>query len=135
MKITNQLYLFPVFMIMGLLLFASCTDQGNDVTAPDPPVPTAMSWSDVGPIFQANCVSCHGGSGGLFLDTYANAIAGGNHGAAIIPGDAGNSLLYELLVGSSQGIAQMPVGGSLTNDEIDTIEEWIDDGALEFPPE
>jgi len=129
----NHISIICVLILVGL--FISCQDQGDEITAPIPPPADVVSWNDVSPIFQSECVSCHGGSGGLYLDTYANAIAGGNFGAVIIPGDADNSLLYQLLEGSAQGLPQMPQGGSISNNNKKTIEDWIDDGALESPPE
>ncbi|MBW7886556.1 MAG: NapC/NirT family cytochrome c, partial [Caldilineaceae bacterium] len=47
----------------------------------------ALTWDDlIGPILEARCVACHGGTAGLYLDTYEGAMAGGNLGPAIIPG-------------------------------------------------
>ena len=85
----------------------------------------ALTWNDlVGPIMASRCVACHGGTAGLFLDTYANAMAGGNLGLAIIPGDAEASLLVQL---QREGHPN-----SLPPDELDWIIQWINAGAPEF---
>ena len=64
---------------------------------PDSPLELALAGTgvapvsystDVQPIFNANCITCHGGSGGLFLTSYANLMAGTSaHGPVITPGD------------------------------------------------
>src|SRR6185503_5093649 len=53
--------------------------------------------SEVKPILESTCVSCHAGDkpkGGLRLDTRAAAIQGGEHGAALAPGKPKMSPLY-----------------------------------------
>jgi len=138
MRTSKLNHILIVSVLLTVLIFISCTDQGDDITASENPPPSGnvLSWEDVSPIFQNNCVSCHGGNGGLFLDTYAHALEGGDLGAVIIPGDADNSLLYQVLNGPSQGIPQMPLDGSpLSNNNKNTIRDWINDGALEEPPE
>jgi hypothetical protein len=83
-----------------------------------------MTWDDlVGPILQARCVSCHGGTAGLYLDSYEGAMAGGNLGPAIVPGDADASLLIEL---QREGHPN-----SLAPSELEWIIEWINAGAPE----
>ena len=84
----------------------------------------ALTWDDlIGPILQARCVSCHGGTAGLYLDTYANAMAGGNLGPAIIPGNAEDSLLVKL---QREGHPN-----SLPPQELDRMIQWINAGAPE----
>jgi hypothetical protein len=81
-----------------------------------------LTWDDlVQPILQARCVACHGGTAGLYLDSYTGVLAGGNLGPAIIPGDAEGSLLVEL---QREGHPN-----SLAPRELEWIEQWIDAGA------
>ena len=57
--------------------------------------------SDILPIFEANCVACHGEASlqqGLDLRTAAAVLKGGNSGPAIHQGSSGKSLLVEKLV-------------------------------------
>jgi hypothetical protein len=107
---------------------------------------------DVQPIFKEACVKCHGtdpdkpkkkASAGLWLDDKAAALKGGKSGAAIIPGDSKNSLLFKLLSGPvtvpgdfmDKEIDPMPkvkhgqTFKPLTADQISTIQQWIDQGA------
>ena len=98
--------------------------------------PEGVSYgSDIQPIFDDNCISCHinGGAyfGGLDLSTYENLMAGdSNSGPVVIVGDGANSFLIQKLEGTGGG-AQMPQGGSpLPSEQINLISQWIDEGAL-----
>ena len=51
--------------------------------------------SDIQPIFNSSCTSCHGGSGGLNLTTYDNVMNGGNSGDVVMPFEHANSLLWQ----------------------------------------
>ena len=83
--------------------------------------------ADILPIFQANCLVCHGENlrqNGLDLRTRASVLKGGETGPAIVPGSAARSLLFEKV---SSGV--MPVGEKkLSTQEIETIRGWIDAG-------
>jgi ankyrin repeat protein len=88
---------------------------------------------DVQPIFKARCIGCHGPAqqkNGFRLDRRADAMRGGTI-SVIGPGNSTGSRLYLRLTGSEYGI-QMPPTGPLKQEEIDTIKEWIDQGA-EWP--
>lgn len=119
-----------------ILLIAACSDMGDEIGTPTAPEPENVLtyWTDVSLIFQQHCVSCHGGTSGLYLDSWGNVFSTGNHAPVVIAGDADNSLLYQVLVDESNIISQMPPGGSLDSEDIDTIEDWIDDGCRENPP-
>jgi hypothetical protein len=100
-------------------------DITNILDADLPTYPEAdLTWDDlIGPILQARCVSCHGGTAGLHLDSYAGAIAGGNLGPAIVPGNADASLLVQLQRAGHPN--------SLAPRELEWIIEWINAGAPE----
>jgi mono/diheme cytochrome c family protein len=88
---------------------------------------------DVQPILQQHCVSCHGPElqmNGFRLDRRADAMRGGSQ-SDIGPGNADGSRLYHRLIDTKFG-QQMPPGGRLKDDEIETIKQWIDQGA-EWP--
>ena len=82
--------------------------------------------TEIQTIFNNNCISCHGNSGGLSLESYANLMTGGNSGPAIISGDHSNSLLWQKI-----NSGQMPPNSQLSSSNIDLIAAWIDEGALE----
>ena len=98
-----------------------------DVVAELPPV---SYTNDIRPILYANCINCHIGGiqGGLRMDNYTLLMAGGNSGPVIIPGDAENSLLVERIEG--RVAPRMPLDRPpLSQQNIDLIRTWIDDGA------
>jgi uncharacterized membrane protein len=84
---------------------------------------------DVFPIIQSRCVNCHGGQRteeGLVLTSHASVMAGSDEGAVVIPGDAANSLLVELVAAQ-----KMPKRGpKLTPPQIQIITDWVNQGAL-----
>src|SRR5262245_32829913 len=91
---------------------------------------TAFS-RDVAPVFARKCAQCHSPASSmanLDLSTREAALKGGQHGPAIVPGDAAASRLYRHLTGREQ--PQMPLGGRLTDLEVAVIKSWIDGGAV-----
>ena len=86
--------------------------------------------SEIQTIFNNNCTSCHGYSGGLSLSSFEVLMSLGNSGDAVVPGDHAYSLLLQKVESGA-----MPPGNNedLTSDEIDLIATWIDEGALEIP--
>src|SRR5271166_5722307 len=83
--------------------------QGKGVLASTPP-----STREAGAILANQCVACHGPEkkkGGLDLSRRASALAGGESGAAIVPGRPGESLLVEKV---SEG--EMPPKGGLSKE-------------------
>ena len=88
--------------------------------------------STIQPIFTANCTSCHGGSGGLNLGSYSTLMSGGNSGVVIISENGAGSYLIKKLRGADTiSGGQMPATGCcLDESDIQLIETWIDEGAL-----
>ena len=87
--------------------------------------------SQIQPIFNTNCVSCHtpGGSATLDLTSYNGVMAGGWTGPAITTGDHVNSLLYQRLILPQFTAGSMPPNVPLSQSQIDLIAQWIDEGA------
>ena len=81
------------------------------------------------PIFEANCLACHGATlqqNGLDLRTQESVVKGGESGSAVEPGSAEQSLLYEKVRTGS-----MPLGGKkLKAEEIEAIRLWIETRTL-----
>ena len=91
---------------------------------------TVSFANDVLPIIQSRCVNCHGGDRteeGLTLTSHAALMAGSEHGAVIVPGDALNSLLVEMVT-----TQEMPKRGpKLTPPQVQIITDWVNQGALD----
>ncbi len=85
--------------------------------------------SDIAPIFEAHCLTCHGErlqQAELDLRTRDAVLKGGKSGPVVVPGAAVESLLLEKV---SSGA--MPMGNQkLGPDEIEVIRRWIEAGAL-----
>lgn len=95
----------------------------NVLAATLPTYPEApLTWDGlVGPILAVRCTPCHGGTAGLYLDSYEGVMAGGNLGPALNPGDAAGSLLVQLQrAGHPNRLAPR---------ELEWIVQWIDEGA------
>lgn len=90
---------------------------------------TVSFASDILPIMQSRCVNCHGGNRteeGLILTSHDGLMAGSDEGAVVIPGDATNSLLVELVAAQ-----KMPKRGpKLTPPQVRIITDWVNQGAL-----
>jgi hypothetical protein len=110
----------PVRML-GLLLAGGLLTRG----AEDKPAKPDFR-ADVLPILE-RCQVCHDGNskmGALDLTSREKAIEGGRSGAALKPGNAAESLLYQL---SESG--EMPQGDPLSDRELRILRAWIDAGA------
>ncbi len=86
--------------------------------------------AQVGPLLERRCVGCHQGSkpkGGLSLVDAERALAGGESGAAIVPGKPDESLLVDYISGSEP---QMPKDAApLAAGEVALVRRWIEAGA------
>ena len=100
------------------------------------PMPTATPGGDasvsyredVQPIFSRSCVVCHGGTLGLWLDSYESVLAGSSRGPVIAPGMPEQSELYKRVTGTSD--PRMPFNlPPLAQRDIETIRIWITEGA------
>lgn len=97
----------------------------------DPSLPTYpetdLTWNAlIGPILESRCVACHGAEaldGGLSLASYDEAMAGGDQGAVILPGNSAESLL--ITVQEEGHLNQLP------SSVLDWVAQWIDAGAPE----
>jgi len=89
----------------------------------------AVSFAqNVQPIFNNNCVKCHGGEQtkkGLSLTNYASVMAGASDGPVVKAGNPADSPLVKLIV-----TGEMPKKASRLSDaDIKTISEWVAAGA------
>ena len=85
-------------------------------------VDAEVSFSaDVWPIIEKYALNAHGGKGGIFLENYDDIVA------QVVPGDPESSMLYKVLI--ADGAPQMPPGNPLPEELIQTIYDWIAQGA------
>ncbi len=94
-----------------------------------PPMPVSFT-SDLLPLFGIRgCISCHGGTNGLFLGSRAALLEGNSvHGPVVIRRNGPASLIVKKVRGTAGFGERMPPGGQLTEEEILLISDWIDQG-------
>jgi ankyrin repeat protein len=113
--------------LLGIAATLAITARPAALGAP----PAVDFVRDVQPIFEQNCYDCHGSEkqmNGFRLDRRSDAMRGGTI-AVITPTSAVSSRLYLRLIGTTYG-RRMPVDADpLRPSEIETIRNWIDQGA------
>ncbi len=150
----NVPWLYPSLLCGVLLALIWTADQGGSLThganyltqfMPAPlkrmlPSTDSAKANDsfyakrIGPIFDANCVACHGESksnGGLRLDSYAELMKGGKDGAVVVAGQPDKGVLLYRVTLPSDHKQFMPAEGKppLQPEEIAWIKAWIQQGA------
>jgi uncharacterized membrane protein len=96
--------------------------------------PDSFYAKHIYPVFDANCVACHGEGkvkANLRLDSYDRLMRGGEDGAVVIPGDPARSTLFKRITLPPDDKHFMPSEGKppLKAEEIEWIKAWIAQGA------
>jgi dipeptidyl aminopeptidase/acylaminoacyl peptidase len=116
------LSLHPILSILSILLIPA-----NFAAA----APQRVQFSrQVLPLLKKECAACHTGAaspGGYSMETAGRLLAGGRHGAAVVPGKSAQSTMVRYLTGELK--PQMPPGRPLSMDTIALLRRWIDEGA------
>jgi uncharacterized membrane protein len=147
--------LYPYMLVCVLVLLTWTAHQGGSLThgnkylteyLPAPlkslgmgtvqasAYPDSFYTRHINPIFDANCVVCHGAQkvkGHLRLDTYDRLMRGGEDGAVIIAGKPERSMLLERITLPPDHKKFMPSEGKppLKPEDIAWIRAWIQQGA------
>jgi mono/diheme cytochrome c family protein len=151
-------FAYPIMLASVVLVMAWAAHQGGSLThganylteylpgplrsqpglrlveAKAPLVPNSFYAQHIDPIFDANCVECHGQSkvkGGLRLDAYNLLMEGGTEGAVILAGKPRQSILFTRITLPTDHKKFMPAEGKppLTPEQIAWINAWILQGA------
>jgi len=129
-----------IIIILIGSFFNSCTKDSGPIV---PALTTTVSFSaDIQHIFDQNCTTCHNSAqqatnGNLNLESghayqnLVNVAASGYDIKRVTPKDINNSLLYKKIDNSLEYGANMPLGGSLNDADIQLIKAWIEEGALD----
>ena len=119
-----------------LVLFTPLTLTGCDNSEK---IQSKISYSkQVIPILQNNCLECHvpntpgTQASGLDMSSHQSLMKGTKFGSVIKAGDSLSSTLVILVEGRADPSIKMPHGDrpNLSADEIKTLRQWIDQGAL-----
>lgn len=93
--------------------------------------------TEIQPIFNSRCTSCHGSNGGLSVESFNALMAsvGNNYGdKLVVPFNADESGLVDKIEPNPTSGNQMPQGQTaLTADQINLIRQWINEGANAVP--
>ncbi len=118
--------LFYFYITLGFIFVTSCTQSTyDDIEADAEPLPEIVTYLDIKPIIDGNCLSCHGNptqnGAPMSLVTYEN----------VKEAVTNRDLLGR--INKNQGEdGFMPQGGSrLSQFEIELISKWDEDGLLE----
>src|SRR5262252_933994 len=90
-----------------------------------------ISEKEVPGVLQ-RCVQCHGPAlqmSKLDLSTREGMLKGGDHGVALVPGNAEESLIYKRITGQVKPAMPLAPVPALTNEEIAAVRDWINAGA------
>lgn len=121
----NRLYILLFiagFIVLGLFTW--------DIFKPEETVDFS---TQIKPILNKNCITCHGGvkkNGGFSLLFEEEAFANTESGTpAIIPGNATKSRMIQLLHEDDPELRMPYQKPKLSEEEIDLLTRWIDEGA------
>ena len=124
-----------VCVVGGLLSLMAAAVSSCQSGAPRAIDAEAFFQSEVRPILEMNCLPCHNGvgpAGRLDLSTRQKALDGSLRGRPfIVPGRPDDSLLVTAVSRQGTHPKLMPQRDlSLTEEDIGTLREWIEDGAV-----
>jgi len=113
-----------IAILMPLLIAATVRADGTNEAG------DKLFRDTVATLFEQRCLSCHNErdpKGALSLATRRTALAGGESGAAVVPGKPDEGLLLGYVSGDTP---EMPKGGpALSATEVEAIRQWIAAGA------
>jgi hypothetical protein len=119
-------------LLSGLLVLAAVAWPAPAADAPKGREAEAFFETRIRPVLDRTCFKCHGSEkvrAGLRLDTRAALLKGGDHGPAVVPGDAGKSLLIQALHYNRDDL-KMPPGKPLAEGVVVDFIAWVNDGAV-----
>ncbi len=120
------------FVVLVLASAAAAPGASAQEALPPPADHEVAFASEVAPIFQRACYGCHGPErqrSDFRLDVKSSALAGGQLGAAIIPGDSAKSPLIRYVAGVDATLRMPQRGELLSSEEVGILRKWIDAGA------
>ncbi|QOV90464.1 PSD1 and planctomycete cytochrome C domain-containing protein [Humisphaera borealis] len=123
---------FAALFFTVLALTCSTT---RATTAAESPSPGDLEFFEnkIRPVLIERCYKCHShkegkDKGGLYLDSRAALLAGGDNGPSIVAGDPGKSKLIEAIAYKNVDL-QMPPKGKLSEQQVADFTEWVKRGA------
>lgn len=119
--------------VVGIL--GACKPAEKTGEEPNPSAPVSFV-SDIKPLLESRCLSCHNTStllGRLNLENRELAFSHPEGGQFIVPGEPKSSKMYQVLLLPRDDDEAMPaIGHRLSEEEVDLMRRWIEQGA-EWP--
>ncbi len=118
--------IFYLIITLGFIIVTSCTESTyDDIEADDEPIPEVVTYLDIKPAIDNNCLNCHSNppqnGAPMSLVTYDNVVE------AVL-----NRELLDRISRNEGEDGMMPLGGPrLPQSTIDLIFQWEEDGLLE----
>jgi len=109
--------------------FFTATASGDESSSSD----LEFFEKKVRPLLVTHCYECHSGKerkGGLLLDSADGWKAGGDSGAVIVAGEPDASQVVSAVRYDNEDL-QMPPSGKLSPADIQTLEQWVAQGAVD----
>jgi Protein of unknown function (DUF1553)/Protein of unknown function (DUF1549)/Planctomycete cytochrome C len=127
-RLFRSLRLCVSAVLFGLVIAASSL-QSTGLAAD-----LAFFENKIRPLLADQCYSCHSvkaekTKGGLHVDSLEALLKGGDSGPALIPGDAGKSLLIKAVRYGDPDLQMPPKGKKLSDRQIADLTQWIGAGA------
>ena len=130
----------PLLLLL-LLLAVGCLPAAEQApaAAPAPASPAAADIAffeaQIRPLLSEKCYRCHSAEakklkGGLYVDSRAGLVTGGDTGPAIVPGDPERSLLIKAVRYTDPDL-QMPPKERLAPEAVAALVAWVKRGAVD----
>ena len=130
---TKMMVVKPIFAAFVLLFALAAAGCGGAEAGPT--LVRQRTWEGgVAALFQAACLACHNGPGGLGgwdAGTYQTALDSGDHAPVIVPGDPDAGPLVAKMRGTPGAGVMMPPAGLLAPDDVQLVVYWVQAGAPE----
>src|SRR5262245_46874659 len=117
----------PRLLVLTGVLFCLTPGAPPAADKPSDGSTAKLFREQIRPVLESKCLLCHGGDkkrGGLDLRRRSAALAGGDNGPALKPGDPADSLLLQKLQKR-----EMPPQNPLSTEQVAAFKKWIEAGA------
>lgn len=119
---------------LAAMINAASVRARDDAELPAPATRNVDFEKDIRPILAKSCLRCHGAKkqeGGLRLHEKAPAMAGGDTGPVILPGQSAQSRVILYASGLDEDHVMPPEGTAspVSEEQLGLLRAWIDQGA------
>ena len=120
----NNKHLTSVIFVLSVAVVMTMSGEVQEKTQGE------ISADRAAGVLAQNCLSCHNRfnrEGRFSLQTHGDLMEGGDGGQVIVPEEADESRLLQMVEGFLEPL--MPQDGALLEEEIDILRDWIERGA------